>query len=121
MSENILEVKDLVIHYETDESVVEAVNNITITLEKGKLLGLVGETGEGKTTTAYGIMGLLPPKVTRHSGVYSVGRRGPFKEKRERNACSPRKTNQYDLSGPNDSAESGEDRRRADCRGCLSA
>ncbi len=35
MSENILEVKDLVIHYETDESVVEAVNNIMITLEKG--------------------------------------------------------------------------------------
>lgn len=63
MSENILEVKDLVIHYETDESVVEAVNNITITLEKGKVLGLVGETGAGKTTTAYGIMGLLPPKV----------------------------------------------------------
>ena len=63
MSENILEVKDLVIHYETDESVVEAVNNIMITLEKGKVLGLVGETGAGKTTTAYGIMGLLPPKV----------------------------------------------------------
>lgn len=59
----ILDVKDLVIHYETDEEVVEAVNNITFQLEKGKILGLVGETGAGKTTTALGIMGLLPDKV----------------------------------------------------------
>ncbi len=63
MSENILEVKDLVIHYETDEEVVEAVNDITFTLKKGQVMGLVGETGAGKTTTALGIMGLLPSKV----------------------------------------------------------
>ena len=62
-SDLILDVRDLVIHYETDEEVVEAVNNITFQLEKGKVLGLVGETGAGKTTTALGIMGLLPSKV----------------------------------------------------------
>ena len=42
---------------------VEAVNNISFRLKKGEVLGLVGETGAGKTTTALGIMGLLPPKV----------------------------------------------------------
>lgn len=63
MSENIISVKDLVIHYETDEEVVEAVNNISFDLKKGEVLGLVGETGAGKTTTALGIMGLLPAKV----------------------------------------------------------
>jgi peptide/nickel transport system ATP-binding protein len=63
MSENILSVKDLVIHYETDEEVVEAVNNISFDLKKGEVLGLVGETGAGKTTTALGIMGLLPERV----------------------------------------------------------
>lgn len=63
MSENILSIKDLVIHYETDEEVVEAVNNISLDLKKGEILGLVGETGAGKTTTALGIMGLLPEKV----------------------------------------------------------
>ena len=63
MSENILKVKDLVIHYETDEEVVEAVNNISFEIKKGEVLGLVGETGAGKTTTALGIMGLLPDKV----------------------------------------------------------
>ena len=46
----ILDIKDLVIHYETDDGVVEAVNGIDIQLEHGKTLGLVGETGSGKTT-----------------------------------------------------------------------
>ena len=63
MSDKLLSVKNLVIHYETDEEVVEAVNNISFDLEKGQILGLVGETGAGKTTTALGIMGLLPAKV----------------------------------------------------------
>lgn len=63
MSENMLNVENLVIHYETDEEVVEAVNNISFQLKKGEVLGLVGETGAGKTTTALGIMGLLPAKV----------------------------------------------------------
>lgn len=68
MSENILSVKNLVIHYETDEEVVEAVNNISFDIKKGEILGLVGETGAGKTTTALGIMGLLPDKVARVVG-----------------------------------------------------
>ena len=63
MSENMLNVENLVIHYETDEEVVEAVNHISFRRKKGEVLGLVGETGAGKTTTALGIMGLLPPKV----------------------------------------------------------
>lgn len=57
---NILEIKDLTIHYVTDDEVVKAVNDISITLEEGESLGLVGETGAGKTTTAMGILGLVP-------------------------------------------------------------
>ena len=63
MSDTILRIQDLVIHYETDDEVVEAVNKISFTMERGQILGLVGETGAGKTTTALGIMGLLPDKV----------------------------------------------------------
>lgn len=60
MSEKLLEIKNLVVHYETDDAVVEAVNNLSLTIEKGETLGLVGETGAGKTTVALSIMGLLP-------------------------------------------------------------
>ncbi|SBV98166.1 oligopeptide transporter subunit; ATP-binding component of ABC superfamily [uncultured Eubacteriales bacterium] len=56
----LLEIKDLVIQYVTCAGVVEAVNGITLHIEKGETLGLVGETGSGKTTTALGVMGLLP-------------------------------------------------------------
>ena len=57
---NLLEIKDLTIHYLTDDGEVCAVNGIDLTLEKGDTLGLVGETGAGKTTTALGILGLIP-------------------------------------------------------------
>ncbi|MBS7527656.1 ABC transporter ATP-binding protein [Fusibacter paucivorans] len=56
----LLEIKDLTIHYVLDEDTVEAVNHIDLALEKGEALGLVGETGAGKTTTALGILGLIP-------------------------------------------------------------
>lgn len=56
----LLEVKDLVVHYETEDEVVEAVNNISFTVNKGEVFGLVGETGAGKTTVALSIMKLLP-------------------------------------------------------------
>lgn len=58
--ENILEIKDLEIQYVTEEGIVRAVNKISLTLEKGKVLGLVGETGAGKTTLALGILRLVP-------------------------------------------------------------
>ena len=58
--ETLLSVKDLTIHYITDDGVMKAVNGISFDLKKGETLGLVGETGAGKTTTALGIMRLVP-------------------------------------------------------------
>lgn len=60
MSEKILEIKDLTIRYKTRDRIVQAVNGINLSLDKGETLGLVGETGAGKTTTALGIMELIP-------------------------------------------------------------
>ena len=57
---NILEIKDLAIEYTSDDDIVKAVNSVNITIPVGKTLGLVGETGAGKTTTALSILNLIP-------------------------------------------------------------
>jgi len=61
----ILEIKDLNVIYKTDVEVVHAVNGISLSLEKGETIGLVGETGAGKTTTALAILQLLPERTGR--------------------------------------------------------
>ena len=58
--ETLLKVENLVVHYETHNEVVEAVNNVSFEILSGQTLGLVGETGAGKTTIALAIMRLLP-------------------------------------------------------------
>lgn len=60
MTENILEIKNLVVRYDTDFEKVHAVNGVDLKVNKGETLGLVGETGAGKTTTALSIMRLIP-------------------------------------------------------------
>ena len=60
MKDIVLEVKELAIEYRTRKSVVQAVNGISFQVPRGTTMGLVGETGAGKTTTALGIMGLIP-------------------------------------------------------------
>ena len=56
----VLEVENLTVHYVTEGETVEAVNDISFSLEHGKSLGIVGETGAGKTTTALAILRLIP-------------------------------------------------------------
>lgn len=61
--DNILEIKDLVVRYETEDGIVRAVNSVNLALERGAAVGLVGETGAGKTTLAKSILRLIqwPP------------------------------------------------------------
>ena len=60
INDTILEIKDLTVHYVTEDETVEAVNDLSLTVKRGKSLGLVGETGAGKTTTALSILRLVP-------------------------------------------------------------
>lgn len=57
---DFLSVKDLVVEYQSDGQTVHAVNGVSLNLQKGKTLGLVGETGAGKTTIAKAILRILP-------------------------------------------------------------
>ena len=59
-SNTLLDVKNLTIHYITEDGVVRAVNELNLYLDRGETLGLVGETGAGKTTTALGLLKLVP-------------------------------------------------------------
>lgn len=54
----VLDIRDLTIHFETSDGIVRAVNGLTLSMDKGETLGVVGETGAGKTTLAKAIMRL---------------------------------------------------------------
>lgn len=61
MSENIVEIKELVKYYPTNAGVVHAVDNVSLRIKKGETLGVVGESGCGKTTLGRCIMNLVAP------------------------------------------------------------
>ena len=65
MAENILQVKNLKTYFHTEAGLVKAVNDVSFNVEKGKTLGIVGESGCGKSITSLSIMGLVerPGKI----------------------------------------------------------
>jgi peptide/nickel transport system ATP-binding protein len=71
----LLEIQDLTIQYVTDSGTVHAVENLNLQLGRGETLGFVGETGAGKTTTALGIMRLIPspPGVVKSGKILFEG------------------------------------------------
>ena len=56
----LVEVRDLVVEFRADDAIVHAVNGVSFSIEEGETLGLVGETGAGKTTIARAILGIVP-------------------------------------------------------------
>jgi peptide/nickel transport system ATP-binding protein len=64
----LLEVTDLTTHFRTDDGIVKAVDGVTFSVEKGQTLGIVGESGCGKSVTCLTIMGLNPKRSSLISG-----------------------------------------------------
>ncbi|MCI9649868.1 ABC transporter ATP-binding protein [Oscillibacter sp.] len=67
MEEKLLEIEDLEVIYKSGNAPVHAVNGVSLSLKRGETLGLVGETGAGKTSTALAILRLLPERTGRIS------------------------------------------------------
>ena len=68
MSQPLLELKRLAVSIATDDGTVRAVDGIDLALARGRTLGLVGESGCGKSVTSLAVMGLLPPENSLVSG-----------------------------------------------------
>ena len=64
----VLEINNLKVYYTTDGVISKAVNGIDLAINKGEIVGLVGETGAGKTTTALATLGLLPKYTSMVNG-----------------------------------------------------
>ena len=73
---NFLQVKDLVVEYTSGGQVIHAVNKVSLELDRGETLGLVGETGAGKTTICKAILRILPnpPAKIRSGEILMAGR-----------------------------------------------
>ena len=118
-----IDIENLSVRYETADGVVEAVNGIDLKIERGKTLGLVGETGAGKTTTALSILRLIPnPPGKITGGTIKLHGKNIFdysehemEEIRGKSAVKKRNHRQnnrdYDFPGSHDLSESGYDRR----------
>lgn len=119
---DILKIEDLVIQYDTDSGCVHALNGLSLTLREGETLGLVGETGAGKTTLARSIMGLIqcpPGKIVSGKILYRGEDLLTMKEKHRQS--HPRQRDLHDLSGSHDQPQPRHDSWRPDCRGCHGA
>ena len=68
MAEPLLEVKNLSVHFPTDDGLVKAVDGVSFSLLPGETLGVVGESGSGKSVACYSLLGLIPQPPGRIDG-----------------------------------------------------
>jgi peptide/nickel transport system ATP-binding protein len=64
----LLDIKDLVVEFATEQGRVRAVDHVSLELEEGRILGIAGESGCGKSVTALSVMRLLPKPVSNIAG-----------------------------------------------------
>src|SRR5215210_1432614 len=68
MAAPLLEVRDLAVHFQTEDGLVKAVDGVSYTVDRGETLGIVGESGSGKSVSSLTVMGLTRSRNARISG-----------------------------------------------------
>ena len=104
----LLDIRDLTVEFWTELGIKQAINHLNLTIRRGEALGLVGEAGAGKTTTALAILRLLQPKVGRvisGSIIYNGVDMATYSEKQMQNLR--RQQDIYDLSKPTNLSQPG--------------
>ena len=104
---HLLEVKDLEVKFALRFGDLTAINGINFTLDKGERLGIVGESGAGKSVTGFAIINLLSKP-----GYISAGK--VLFAARRRDARTSRKPNQYDFPGSDDDPQPGSHHQHPD-------
>ena len=74
MTERLLEIRGLKTHFDTDDGMVRAVDGVDLTIDRGETLGVVGESGCGKTVTAMSVLKLIDMPPGRFVAGRSSGR-----------------------------------------------
>ena len=116
----LLEVNNLHVQLQTQRGPAEAVRGIGFTLERGETLGIVGESGCGKSITVQSLMGLLPASAQGHRQ-HPLRRQRTRRPARARDVRDPRQPHRHDLPGADDGAEPGAHHRAPGRRAAAAA
>ena len=112
LKKNLLEIEDLSVHFHTPEGVGRAVDHVSLSIAEGETLGLVGESGCGKSVTSLSILGLIPSPPGRiHSGHILFDGKDLRTMGEKADTQDPRARHFHDLPGTHDLPESGASHR----------
>ena len=118
----LLQIKNLTTQFFTEEGIVKAVDGVSYDVEEGETLGLVGESGCGKSVSALSILRLIPNPAgqDRRRRSHLRGRRHP-QDGRRGGPPHPRQPHRHGLPGADDLAQPGAHHRAAADRGARAA